>query len=407
QVAVPWAVVGAGFTGLACARRLAELHPQQKILLLEARSVGEGASGRNSGYAVALSHFTGGFDSAMKSEYRRVNRINSTGLDLLRHQVEASAIECGWRENGIFHAAADRRSLDECKAFEHYLTALEIPFTPMERDQLSHQLGTGHYARGLRVHQGALMQPAALVRGLAGALPSNVTLCEQSPVLSIKRGSPSVLRTPNGKVMADKLVLATNYEAPGLGFLRRRLLGSTLSGSFTRQLTGEESDSLGSETSWGLLSLHGGGATVRLTPDQRLCIRNTAEYGGGSLLSEVALLQRRIVHRIAFEKRFPQLIHVPFEFSWSGVEGITGNGTNFFGKMEKNCYLAGGYNGSGVSRGTAFGVALAEYAAGGQSQLISDCLNSAPATWLPPRPLLDIGAWFTVRSRFRGVGEDR
>ena len=66
-----------------------------------------------------------------------------------------------------------------------------------------------------------------------------------------------------------------------------------------------------------------------------------------------------------------------------------------------------GYNGSGVSKGSAFGYALAEYASGGQSELIDDCLASAPALWIPPRPILDIGAALTVGMRFRGVGLDR
>ena len=50
-----WVIVGAGFTGLSCARRLAELNPNEKIILLEAREIGQSASGRNSGYAVAHS----------------------------------------------------------------------------------------------------------------------------------------------------------------------------------------------------------------------------------------------------------------------------------------------------------------------------------------------------------------
>jgi glycine/D-amino acid oxidase-like deaminating enzyme len=98
---------------------------------------------------------------------------------------------------------------------------------------------------------------------------------------------------------------------------------------------------------------------------------------------------------------------VPFEFAWSGVEGISRNGTNFFGRQRENVYLAGGYNGSGVSRGTAFGCAIADYASGATSPIVSDCLASRPGARIPPRPLLDIGAFFKVRSRFRGVGLDR
>jgi len=180
-----------------------------------------------------------------------------------------------------------------------------------------------------------------------------------------------------------------------------------LSGSFTRILNDEEFAILGSQKEWGILSLHSGGATVRLTADRRLCLRNTAEYNGAVLLSDRQLARRQSNHRAGFEKRFPGLAHVPFEFAWSGVEGISRNSTNFFGRQEDNIYLAGGYNGSGLSRGTAFGTALADYASDCHSPLIDDCLASAPGAWIPPRPFLDIGALLTVRSRFRRVGLDR
>jgi glycine/D-amino acid oxidase-like deaminating enzyme len=172
-------------------------------------------------------------------------------------------------------------------------------------------------------------------------------------------------------------------------------------------LTPAELASLGSLSEWGAISLHGGGATLRLTRDHRISIRNTAEYHGSSLLSDSELVARQAIHRAAFDKRFPQLVQVPFEFAWSGVEGISRNGTNFFGRQRDNIYLAGGYNGSGVSRGTTFGTAIAEYASGESSSTVKDCLASAPGKWMPPRPLLDIAAFFQVRSRFSGVGLDR
>ena len=110
---------------------------------------------------------------------------------------------------------------------------------------------------------------------------------------------------------------------------------------------------------------------------------------------------------MAFDARFPQFSNVEFEFGWSGVEGISRNSTNFFGQQSKNIYFAGGYNGSGVSRGTAFGTALADYANGLATPLVNDCLTVVPAKWIPPRPLLEVGAYFKIRSRFKGVGADR
>ncbi len=376
-------------------------------MLLEARLVGQGASGRNSGFAVAVSHFGGGFETDRMESYRRVNRINQAGLDLLRVQVAESALDCQWREDGFLHTAADRLAIRECSHFLRYLEAMEIAHTPLDRESLNARLGTTLYQVGVHVQKGALLQPAALVRGLADNLPAGVKLHELSPVLEIENGAPLILKLPNGEVRTDRLVLATNYEAAKLGFLRRYLIGSTLSGSFTRALNDEELASLGSQKEWGILSLHGGGATARLTTDRRLCLRNAAEYNGSALLSDRQLARRQSIHRAGFEKRFPKLAHVPFEYAWSGVEGISRNGTNFFGRQRDNVFLAGGYNGSGLSRGTAFGMALADYASGGHSPLIDDCLASAPGAWIPPRPFLDIGAFLTVRSRFRGVGLDR
>jgi glycine/D-amino acid oxidase-like deaminating enzyme len=404
---VAWAVIGAGLTGLACARRLAELHPQQEIILLDARCVGQGASGRNSGFVVATSQFNGGFDPNRLEDYRRVNRINLAGLDLLDEQVATNAIDCQWRREGFIHTAVDSVALREYDYFRRYLEALGADHELLDEDRLQRLLGSRLYRAGLRIADGALVQPAALVRGLADCLPANVRLHEHSPVLEIVGGERPQLRLAEAGVSCDRVIVATNYEAPALGLLRRYIVGSTLAGSFTRVLSEPERESLGSLREWGAISLHSGGATVRLTGDGRIKIRNSAEYRGSRLLSDAELAARQAIHRAGFEKRFPQLAQVPFEYAWSGVEGITRNGTNFFGRQRAGVYLAGGYNGSGVSRGTAFGNAIADYASGQTSRLVSDCLASPPGAWMPPRPLLDIGAFFKVRSRFRGVGLDR
>ncbi|KKJ75370.1 FAD-dependent oxidoreductase [Kiloniella litopenaei] len=404
---VPWVVIGAGVTGLSAARRLAEHNPDDHILLLDARRLGQGASGRNSGYAVAISQFSGEFDPEQEKNYRRVERINAQGLNLLRQQVNDHKINCHWHEQGYYHTAADTKSLQEYENFKDHLNRLGYDHTLLGKDELTERLGTSLYQAGIHIPQGVLLQPAALVYGLGDTLPANVTLHENTPVLKINHGEPCVLELTDGQITADNVIVATNYEAPKLGFIKRYIMGSTLSGSFTRQLTKDELESLGSLKEWGVLSLHSGGATVRLTNDKRISLRNTAEYHGAVLMSDAFLAKRREIHRSAFDKRFPQLAQVPFEFSWSGVEGISQNFTNFFGRQTSNIFLAGGYNGSGVSRGTAFGAALADYACNMPSDLVSDCLASAPAKWIPPRPFLDIGAFFKVKSRFIGVGLDR
>ncbi|HIL21076.1 MAG TPA: FAD-binding oxidoreductase [Candidatus Thioglobus sp.] len=146
---------------------------------------------------------------------------------------------------------------------------------------------------------------------------------------------------------------------------------------------------------------------MRLTLDGRLAIRNTAEYNRSNLYSVPDIKERERLHRQAFNNRFPQLKEVTFEHSYSCVEGVSANKTNFFEKLGDNLFVAGGFNGSGISKGTVFGRALAEYASNQTSELIKDCLNCPSALWMPPPPLLGVGARFMVRQRFKDVGKDR
>ena len=402
-----WLVIGAGFTGLSCARRLAELNSNDQIVLLDAREIGQNASGRNSGFAVAYSHFSGAYKESQLSQYQRVDRINQVGLNSLRSLVVENNIACDFKDTGIYHTAADNNSSKECDNFIDYLEKREINHTPLSQEQLQKHLGTKWYQKGVKVENGALVQPAKLVFGLADTLPSNVTLYENTPVLKMTVDKTNKLVVPNATIAAEKVIMACNYESLAHGQSKQRAVGVTLSGSITRVLTKDELRGLGNQSSWGVLSLHSGGATVRLSSDGRISIRNTAEYNNQSLLTNQQLLKRQEIHRKAFNNRFPQLSHVSFEHCYSGVEGVSVNKTNIFNKLSKSLYFAGCYNGSGITKGTAFGMGIAEYVCQHESALVSDCLATAKANWLPPRPLLDVGAWFVTKQRFKGVGKDR
>ena len=402
-----WLVIGAGFTGLSCARRLAEINPKDKIILLDARGLGQNASGRNSGYAVAHSHFSGAYKESQLEKYQRVDRINQVGLNSLRALVKDNNINCDWIDSGIYHTAADDDSVIECDHFINYLKKRKIKHTPLTKEKIHDHLGTGWYKKGVKVEDGALMQPAKLVFGLAENLPSNVELYENTPVLKMDLGKTNKVITPDATITAEKVIMACNYESFEGAHPKQRAVGVTLSGSITRVLEKNEIKMLGNQSSWGILSLHSGGATIRLTDDGRIAIRNTAEYKNHHLLTDQQLIKRQQIHRQAFDNRFPQLSHVPFEFLYSGVEGVSANKTNIFEKFSDNLYYAGCFNGSGITKGTAFGIGRAEYACGQKSSIVKDCLAIEKAKWLPPKPLLDFGAWFTTKQRFKGVGRDR
>ena len=69
-----WLIVGAGYTGLSAARKLGQLYPNQKIILVDAQLAGEGASSRNSGYLVDTT-LNDGFTSNKELEnYKKKSR---------------------------------------------------------------------------------------------------------------------------------------------------------------------------------------------------------------------------------------------------------------------------------------------------------------------------------------------
>ena len=69
-----WLIIGAGYTGLSAARKLGQLYPNQKIILVDAQLAGEGASSRNSGYLVDTT-LNDGFTSNKDLEnYKKKNK---------------------------------------------------------------------------------------------------------------------------------------------------------------------------------------------------------------------------------------------------------------------------------------------------------------------------------------------
>ena len=179
-----------------------------------------------------------------------------------------------------------------------------------------------------------------------------------------------------------------------------------MTASLTHPLTKEEQTLLGDVQDWGILSLHGMGATIRYTADHRILIRNTAAYNAVTPLRSSQMLAAQQTHLLCLRQRFPMLEELNFEHSWQGVLCISRNSSSLFGKLADNIYVSGCYNASGISRGSAMGLALADYALGDNNQLLSDALAYPAPTWMPPRPILDIAMKAEIMRRKYGTGPD-
>ena len=157
DIRADWIVVGAGWAGLAAARRLAENEPDASIALIDAGEAGENASGRNSGFAIDLPHNVGSSLEELEGSHRFM-RLARHAIDYLEEQVTTHGIDCDWSKDGKYHAAVSPRGVDEVlKPFAKELEALGEPFEWVEGDALQGALGSPHFTAAIYTPGGALM----------------------------------------------------------------------------------------------------------------------------------------------------------------------------------------------------------------------------------------------------------
>lgn len=399
EVKADWVVLGAGLAGLAAARRLAELQPNAAIALVDARRVGFGAAGRNSGFMVDLPHDLNSHSyTGDQSADRKLIRLNRGAIDYMREVVQRHGIECDWREQGKLHGAVEAHGIRSLEAFAQGLSVLGEPYRELDAREMQAITGTDFYHAGLHAPGAVLVQPAALVRGLGATLPENVRLYEDSPVREIHVGRPHTLVTDQGRLKAPRLVLANNAYAAQfrqLG-LKGRLLPMYTYGSLTRPLNEQELADLGGEESWGLIPADPMGTTVRRMGDGRICIRNSFTYNPSVWANAGTLKSVRTVHQRSFDRRFPMLRGVELEYTWGGALCLTRNGGTPFGEIAPGVYSAVCQNGLGLTRGTIAGKLIAEYALGVESELLDIMLEQPKPAANPPEPFLGLGVRSTL-----------
>lgn len=389
-------VVGAGLTGLAVARRLAELRPGEPAAVVEAQRIGFGASGRNAGFVVELTDFAACMAAPDRARYLRVARC---GLECLRELVGRHAIECDWDESGFLRAAAGAEGLRQLARWPARLAAAGVCHRRLDAEATAALTGTRFYRAAIHLPGTVTVQPAALARGLARSLPAEVTVFEASPVRAIRRQRPAGgfrIEAAGGALLCDRLFLAANGYTPGLGFLRHRAAPRFSFASLTRVLTGAEQADLGGERHWGVLASDPSGSTVRRTRDQRILIRNTFHYSPSPAVRPRVRRAAGRRHRAALAARFPGLREVPFDYTWSGLYATSGNGQPYFGELAPGLFTAAVFNFAGIAMGTAAGRLLADLALGESSPALTDLRQLPLPSWLPPEPLRSLHAWRDV-----------
>jgi len=391
-----WLIIGAGYTGLSAARKLGQLHPNQKILLVDAQLAGEGASARNSGYLVD-STLNDGFTSNKELDnYKKKTDIYKLGIETVKRFIKEYQVDCDWNECGKYFASS---KLDDKKILENFsntLSNLGFEHNLFFKEELKKRLGTNFYNIALHTKGGILLHPGKLVRAMIDTLPENINLYENSLLLNWEKVNDTVIcKFKNGLVKTKKIIFATNGFLKSLGIKSNYNFPITLTASMTRSLSDKEFVSLGEPKEWGVLPIRPMGATIRMTKDRRILIRNTAEVYNPYQMTKAALDKRALKQKIGIKKRFPELPDDIIQSSWSGIVSRTRNSSQIFEKIDDNIFVAGCYNGSGIGVGTLFGEQIAIKASNENTKEIETIEARNKPTLLPPDPILSLG----VRAR--------
>ncbi len=398
RVTADWLVIGGGFAGLAAARRLQQLHPGARIVLLEAGRIGEGPAGRNTGFMIDLPHhLTSEGYGGQAEQDRRDAQANRAAIAF----AAAAARDFGMSEEafcqpGKVNAAASdhghRHNLD----YARHLASLGEAHEMLDAVQMHELTGSTYYKSGLFTPGSGLVQPALFVRDMSAGLRSGgVHIHEASPVLHLHRARDWTAQTPNGAVCAPRVILGVNGHANSFGHFRGRLMHIHLYGSMTRALSADECRRLGGERRWALTPADPMGSTVRRisgTGGDRIIMRNRFSYDPSMQVSKARLARMARDHDRAFAARFPMLPDVTMDYRWAGRLCLSRNGAPALGEVEEGLFSACCQNGLGVARGTLHGMLMAEMASGLRSELLTWVLDQPPPARLPPEPLATLGA---------------
>ena len=385
-------IIGAGYTGLSAARKLSEIDSNKKIIIVDAQLAGEGSSSRNSGYLVDTTLNDGFTSNKDINNYKTKVKIYNLGITAVKNFIKQHQVDCDWNECGKYFASSIINDLSTAKKFSELLSTLNFNNKILNQEDLENKLGTSFYKIAVFTEGGILINPAKLVRAMIDVLPRNIELYENSPLIKWNKNNNLInCQFEKNSIQTNKIIFCTNGFLKSLNIKKNFNFPLTLTASMTRPLDDEEFESIGKPKEWGVLPIRPMGATIRFTKDRRLLIRNTAEMKNPNSMSKYELEKRKLLHLKGLIKRFPTLKTNLIEDSWSGIVSRSRNSSQIFEMIEKNIYVAGCYNGSGIGVGTLFGEQIAIMASDQQSNEIEIINKRVKPNWLPPSPILNLG----------------
>ena len=389
-------VVGAGYTGLSAALRLARAGAD--VIVLDAQRAGFGASGRNGGQVGSGQRVDQPTLEARLGEdhARALWDIAEAAKAHVRALVEAHAPEARWTP-GVAEVERTPDAVDHAHRIAEHMAARYgyDRAEPLDRDAAARLTGSERFAGGVLDHGAAHIHPLRLALGLARAAEAaGATLHEGTRALRLEEGPRPAVVTDRGTVTADHVVLAANGY---LGALDRRVAARVMPINNFVVAT----EPLGSAMPLARdVAVADGDFVVsywRRSEDGRLLFGGGESYGY-RFPRDIAGLVRAPMLRV-----YPQLADARVTHAWGGTLAITTSRMPLLARVAPRVLSAGGYSGHGVAMAAMAGEILAQAILGRTARF--DAMAAIPSRPFPGggrarAPLLALAmSWYAMRDR--------
>jgi gamma-glutamylputrescine oxidase len=390
-------VIGGGFTGLSAA--LAAAEAGYSVILLEAETIGFGASGRNGGQLIPglrwgmveiLSEF--GPERARAIYNVALSAVASVKARIAKHEI-ACDLKSGHLEAAYKPANFDamHRELDVLSdSFGH--TTCEI----IQLSDMAQHIDGGNYHGGLYEHAGGHFHPLNYALGLASAaVAAGVQILEHSRVIALTEGARVIARTANGSVTADSVIVGadgwTGDILPSLASYTIPIMNYNIAtaplGNLANLLL--PSDAAVADSRFVL-------NYFRLSADGRMIFGGGEKYTNRPPRDIAAFVRKHMV------QVFPALSDVGVDYAWGGAVSVSMNRLPHFGR-QGNIWFAHGFSGHGALMTTLAGELMVQAMRGTMERF--DVMARLPHPRFPggrrfAKPLATLGLlWYALRDR--------
>ncbi|WP_376870286.1 NAD(P)/FAD-dependent oxidoreductase [Albirhodobacter sp. R86504] len=343
-------IVGGGFTGINSALELCERG--LRVAVLEANQIGWGATGRNGG------QITGSLsgDKAMEREFKKtlgaeakkyVWDLRWRGHDIIKARVEKYGIRCDLKHGHMLTAYKPSHipGLQDMYR-EACENGMEDHVEFIEGADVKQYLESDLYPAGLLNRKNMHVHSLNLCLGEADAVRSlgGQIYCD-TRVTEIVHGKRPIVKTQNGQVTADNVLLAGNaYHHLAQGPMKGALFPASLGIMATEPLSEETANAINPHD----IAVYDCRMVLdyfRLSADKRLIFGGGTNYSGNG--HSATAVEKEL--RPALERTFPRLKGVKIDYQWSGQAGIIINRIPHLGQIAPNVFFAEGYSGHGVA----------------------------------------------------------